>query len=162
MIRTMLDSDDLAALGHVTPLIATYADLFATHAELAGFLAAHPGQQAVFIDRGLGDPLGIASVLDIESGAHQPGDLPGWWDRQHGRGVDYLTAYSDRELLPVVIQAAGRRHVFHWVATLDGTVVIAGFAPLAAPAVVQIAGESLLGVHADLSLVLEDQWHPQP
>ena len=162
MIRTMLDSDDLAALGHVTPLIATYADLFPTHNLLAGFLAAHPGQQAVFIDRALGDRLGIASVLDIEAGADGPAALPGWYDRQHGRGIRYLTAYSDRSTLPAVIQAGGRRHVYHWVATLDGTMVIAGFAPLAAPAVVQCLGEAQLGVHADLSLVLEDQWHPQP
>ena len=160
MIRAMLDSDDLAALGHVTPLIATYADLFPTHAALHGFLASHPGQQVVLIDRALGDPLGVASVLDIEAHADGVGKLPGWYDRQHGRGIHYLTAYCDRSTLPAVIQAGGHRHVYHWVATLDGTVVIGGFAPLAAPAAVQCLGEAQLGVHADLSLVLEDQWHP--
>ena len=160
MIRTMLDSDDLAALGHVTPLIATYADLFKTHAELEALKAAHPGQQVVLIDRARGDDLGVASVLDIEAGAEGPAALPKWYDRQHGRGIRYLTAYCDRHMLAAVIQAGGHRHVYHWVATLDGTLVIAGFAPLAAPAVVQCLGEAQLGVHADLSLVLEDQWHP--
>lgn len=82
-VRVMLDSDDLAAIpAGVAPLIATYADLFATLTALHEFEQAHPASQVVLIDRALGDPLGLASIADVESGALSRDQLPGWFDKK--------------------------------------------------------------------------------
>jgi hypothetical protein len=162
MMRVMLDTDQpwqLTNTGIRAGLLATYADLI-TQTKLAVLEKDWP--RVVLIDRGLGDPLGKASVIDIERGTHGPADAPGWYDRQKRAGIRYLTVYCNRATLPAVNAAMGHRAYFRWIATLDGTAHIGGFTPGLGPAAVQTLGAAALGFHADLSLVLEPHWHPAP
>lgn len=159
MMRVMLDSDRIdiiLALNGTAPLLATYSDLVPHPDQLQAKLTH---SKLVLIDRGLGDPSGLASVYDIEGGADTPGGFPGWYDKQNAKGIADLTAYVNRSNLDQVDKDAGNRNFFRWVSTLDGTCSIAGFPHLRAPAAVQVLGEAHLGVHADLSLVYEDQWN---
>ena len=157
MIRFMEDSDKLTALTGHSELLATYADLI--H-DRQTFEAQFPHSAVIYIDRGLGDPGNIASVFDVEAKAHIPGQAPGWFDRKHASGVEYLTIYCNRSNIAAVNKAMERRNFYRWVATLDGTTALTGFDPLHAPAAVQCLSSKMLGVHADGSLVLEDSWHP--
>ena len=159
MIRVMLDSDVLADLDGHAELLATYSDLIHNAADLEALKARHPDSEIVLIDRGTGDPTGEATVIDIETGAFGVDHVPGWVREKKIAGKKYLTGYCDRDNLPGV-QAIEGQGIWHWVATDDGTCHIQGFRPLHGPAVVQILGEGALGVHADLSLVFEDGWHP--
>jgi|SRR5215831_14964453 len=164
MIRVMLDTDDSAQLT-ATPIraaiLATYADQVD-----AGVLAdlKRSWPQVVLIDRGMGDPLGRASVIDVEKGARLPGDVPAWISHQRARGIKYLTVYANRSTMPSVdsVMAGHGAGFYRWYATDDGTAHIAGYRPGLTPAAVQIAGADSLGFHADLSLAFEDQWHPAP
>lgn len=159
IIRTALDSDQLDVFGHPVDFVFTYSDL--VH-DAATFEAQHKGKQVVYIDRKLGDPGDKASIIDVEFGAYQPHEVPEWYDRKAAAKVPYLTHYSDRNDLPAIHAAIGSRHMWRWVATLDGTIGIAGFVPLQGPDIVQIANQNMLGFHADFNLVLSPSWHPAP
>lgn len=159
MIRTMLDSDQPAAFVNSADFLAVYTDAVP---DIAPLQAQHQHSTILLIDRGLGDPGTRATLADVEPGALTIADIPHWYDERHAAGHQYLTIYSDRNDLPAIMVALAGRPAFHWVATLDGTVHIAGFPPLQGPALVQCLGEAQLGVHADLSLVLRDDWHPVP
>ncbi len=159
MIRTMIDSDKVDALGQHTHIVATYSDL--VH-DFDAYRKAHPHQRALLIDRGIGDPTGEATIMDIEPHAMKAADVPGWFDRKHAAGKEFLTAYSDRNDYPAIVHAAGARKLWHWIATLDGTMHIDGFTPLHGPAAVQILGASQTGLSVDFSVVLEDAWNPAP
>jgi hypothetical protein len=156
-IRFMLDTDNLADLTEHAELLATYADLVPDfHAEQRKY----PRSILILIDRGLGDPSGMASVFDIERGADTVSAAVARYDVQAAKGIKYLTAYHDRADTDTVRAAFGTRKPYHWIATLDGTATITGFKPLHEPAAIQCFGAALLGYHADGSLVLEDTWHP--
>lgn len=159
MIRVMADSDDFASLPHNVPIIGTYADLITSQAALDTLRAGHPGQELVFFDRGLGDPLGLATIIDVETGSHSVPDVPGWLDRKTLQGALNLTVYSDREQVNAIDHVLGDRRPYRMVATLDGTLFIGGYQALGQPAIVQFASSQLAGVHADISLVYEDGWH---
>lgn len=159
MIRTALDSDSLLAFGIQVDFALTYSDLVT---DPAGFEAEHPRKQVVYIDRGNGDPGNKASIIDVETGAHRIADIAPWYDHKAAAHVAYLTFYVNRSNLLAAEAAVGGRHMFRWLATLDGTIVIPGFTPLVGPDLVQIAGASATGVHADFSLVLNPGWHPSP
>ncbi len=159
MIRLIFDSDQIGQLPR-DAMAATYSDLVPAMAELANYQAQFP-HGLVLIDRGLGDPTGAATVLDVESGAHRAGDAPGWYDRKRKAGHVSLTVYASRSTMPEVDAALGdTRHAWHWYATLDGTMHITGRQPGAGPAVVQFATAAMLGFHADCSVVWNDGWHP--
>jgi len=155
----MLDTDDLSKLTDTVPLLATYSDLVPDPAKLRATL---PGAQLILIDRHIGDPSGEASVLDIEPGADSVAELPGWLERKRAAGVEFLTSYSDRDTLPAIDALGDKGKCFRWVATLDGTSHIAGYTPLVSPAAIQTTGSTALDYHADLSLVFDGRWHPQP
>ena len=163
MIRVMLDSDQLASLpSGMVPLLSTYSDLIPDLAALAALQRQHPGSEIILIDRGTGDPTGLASVADVEPGALTVAGLPAWFARKTAAKIDDLTVYSDRadlDAIDAVLKGTGHEGHWRWVATLDGTVDITGMPPLRRPAVVQILGSGQLGLHADLSLVLEPGWH---
>jgi hypothetical protein len=159
MIRTALDSDSLSAFGIQVDFALTYSDLVT---DPAAFEAEHPRKQVVYIDRGNGDPGNKASIIDVETGAHRIADIAPWYDHKTAAHVAYLTFYVNRSNMLAAEAAVGGRHMFRWVATLDGTIVIPGFTPLVGPDLVQIAGASATGIHADFSLVLNPGWHPSP
>lgn len=156
MLRVMLDSDrpDLADAG--AELFATYSDLIT---DQSAYEAKHPGVIIVYIDRKLGDPGGKASVIDIEPGAWDVAAAPKWCSDKIAAGVKDVTCYVDRAELAALDGALGTIDVYRWIATLDGTVDPAGFKPLHAPAAVQCLPAADLGIHADLSIVIEPQWH---
>ena len=163
MIRVMLDTDVLADLDGHFEILATYTDLIPDMAALDRLRAEFPDSTVILIDRALGDPTGQATIADVEPGAMMIDQLPGWVSEKRAAkpaGWEYLTAYSDRNDLPA-IKAIQHEGLWHWVATLDGTAVISGYTPMHAPAAIQILGESQIGIHGDLSLVLEDAWHPR-
>lgn len=159
MIRTAIDSDRLdiiMACNGLAPILLTYSDLVPVFEVLQSKLTH---SKLVLIDRGLGDPSGQASVADIETGLMKPADFPGWLDKKHAAGIDDLTSYCNRSTLPEVDNAAAGKTFYRWVATLDGTCSISGFPSLRGPAAVQILPAASVGIHADLSLVFEDQWN---
>lgn len=157
MIRFMIDTDQLAALTGHAELLATYADLVT---DLPAFQARYPHSEIILIDRGIGDPTGMASVFDIEQGAL---DLPAaraHYEAQASKGIRFLTVYHDRAIADEVKAAFAPHMPYHWYATLDGTAHIAGYVPLEGPVAVQCLSSADLGYHADGSLVFEDSWHP--
>jgi hypothetical protein len=160
MARIMFDSDVIADLPR-NSLAATYSDLIPNKARLTKLRAEFP-HGLVLIDRGLGNPTGQASVADVETGALTVADFPDWYDDKTGAGIQFVTAYVNRSTLPALDAVLGNRHPYRWVATLDGTMHIAGFRPGHNPAAVQFASEQMLGFHADGSVVWQDGWHPEP
>lgn len=165
--RIMYDTDQPASLTATkvrAELLATYADLFSdsppSRALLAELRAAWP--VIVFIDRGMGDPLELATVIDVERGTHRPADAPAWYDRRHAAGARDLTVYANRSSLGAVDAAMGGRAHFRWIATLDGTAHVPPFPAGVAPAAIQILGAAALGFHADMSIVFEPWWNPTP
>ena len=149
----LLDTDQPSLLGTLDfgyARLATYADLMtpAIRDTFAGRLIA--------IDRGQGDPLRLATVADIESGlltVQEGADKIREWNAEHRA---YPTAYHDRAIWAEVEAAlAGVPH-HTWVSTLDLTLLPDG----KRPDVVQFAGETAIGFHADMSVVWNDGWCP--
>jgi hypothetical protein len=159
MLRTALDSDNLAAFTPHTDFILTYSDLVL---DAAVFEAAHRGQQVAYIDRGMGDPGNKASIIDIETGTHTVAELAPWHDFKAAHKVQYLTWYASRDKIDSINAALGGRRMYRWVATLDGTLAIPGFQPLVGPDLVQLLPADKIGVHADFSIVLSPTWRPAP
>jgi len=157
MIRLAIDSDVLPGVAGRFPLIFTYSDLVPDY---AAFAARYPSSEVVLIDRGLGDPTGLASVIDVETGARAPQDIPGWVRDKTSRDIRWLMVYCNRSNLDACRAAVRDRSVYWWVATLDGTLAIPPSMPLAGPTMVQFAGENLTGVHCDVSLVLDEHYRP--
>lgn len=153
MVDVMFDSDQpdvllMPALAGCR--VATYADL------LTPSLVKQFGPRLIAIDRRLGDPLGMATVVDIE---------PGAWDIAAGvaRVKQFLAerrpgpaAYHDRNDWPAISAGLTGTAARHWVATLDGIASPDG----QHPAAVQIEGATAVGFHADLSIVWDTTWHP--
>lgn len=151
MPRLLLDSDQLSVLTGPDCAgcqIATYADL------VTPGLVELAGGRLVVIDRGQGDPLGRATVADIEPGvlSVEAGVvLIRQWLAEGRQGV---TAYHDRSLDTQVTGALGNTECFRWISTLDGT--MRPDVPRAD--VVQFAGAGELGFHADASIVWNPAW----
>lgn len=155
MTRLIIDSDDPAVLvlpEHAGMLVATYADLLTPSliAQLSPFL--------VVIDRGLGDPFGLATVADIEPGADSVANGAAKVRKWAQEGRPYPTAYHDRAIWGEVTTALAGVTYWSWVATLDGTLLPDG----RRTDVVQFADDKVTGFHADLSIVWNDHWHPTP
>ena len=73
-------------------------------------------------------PQSAGDVLDIETGCAAPADVSGWLDRYNRPVFMVPTLYVNRANWDAVRQAVGSRPVDYWVATLDGTQVVAGAA----------------------------------
>lgn len=151
----MFDSDDVVVLASpefAGCRIATYADLVNPK-----IYAAAEGRMKV-IDRGLGDPHGLATIADIEPGCLTVDAGTARIRQWLSEGRSQPTAYHDRaEWAEVEAKLAGVSY-FTWVATLDGTASPDG----RRPDVVQILDASKVGLHADMSIVWNDRWHPLP
>lgn len=158
MTRLMFDSDIIADLPR-NALAATYSDLIPDQPALTKLRAQFP-HGLLLIDRH-GDPTGTAVILDVETGLHAPADIPAWLDRKKAQGITG-TIYCNRSQLAACDAAAGTRPHYRWIATLDGTLHIAGFKPGHTPAAVQFATSQMLGFHCDGSVVWQDDWHPEP
>lgn len=153
-IRLMCDSDNLSDLID-TPLIATYADLIRDNSDYADLESRFPESRLLFIDRAEGDPLGIASIADFESGTFTPAQLRSWLAASHDLHKPYPTIYSDLDNVPAVKAAVGDLAYWHWIAWYGHVVV-----PAYPYAVVQAFNGAATGLHLDLSVVHNDAWHP--
>ena len=151
MPQFLFDSDDPAVL--MDPMfndsrVATYADL------LTPEIVAHFGARLAVIDRGHGDPLNKAHIVDCESGAdtlQQSADKLHQWTAE---GRPYVTAYANRSTQPQLKALLGTLEPFWWVATLDGTMNVGDNYT----ALVQFAGEAAIGKHVDVSIVYHTGW----
>jgi hypothetical protein len=150
----MFDSDEPALLGTIQFLparVATYADL------LTPAIVTQFGSRLAVIDRGLGDPMKRAHIVDIEQGAHTVASGSAAIKAWHTEGRQFLTVYVNRDNWDAVLAACLPVHPYSWVATLDGTLNPNG----RFPHLTQFASESALGLHADVSVVWDEGWLPQ-
>lgn len=159
MIRTLFDSTDLTAIPLTVDspytLIGSYCNgRYAV--SLADAVARFPTSQHVRINV-TGDP-SLGNCLDVETGDATPADIDPWAAGRRAAGIGNLAVYCNRGNLAAVL-GTSHEPVFHWVATLDGTLVIPAYLPMRQPTAVQFAPASVTGIHADLSLVFEDGWH---
>lgn len=155
MPALMFDSDQPAVLlgsQCAGARILSYADLATPQLVAAG------GGRLGWIDRGLGDPMKVASIADIEPGALSVTAGTARALQWLAEGRPYPTVYHDRNDAAAVSLALGTHPVHRWVATLDGTM---RFGQVPADAV-QFAGATVLGFHADASVVWNDDWRPLP
>ena len=147
----MFDSDDPAVLE--LPIfndsrVATYADL------LTPQIVAKFGRRLAVIDRGHGDPMNRAHIVDVERGVlsiEQGAAKVKTWVAEHR---PYVTAYVNRSNRPAMKAALGSIDPFWWEATLDGTMNVQD----SYTAMVQFAGESAIGLHVDVSIVYHTGW----
>lgn len=155
-IRWAADSQNLAALEELAGIdfAMTYSDLFATHASVAAFRARMPGTQVLLGDRGLGDPTGLASWIDVERGARRPADVPGWLKEKRAHAVPGLTIYASLSAMSEVAAHAGETGWWRWYASWDAGLAVPGH-PLA---MLQFASDVMLGSDVDLSIIRQAGW----
>lgn len=161
MQRIGYDSDVIDDIPADAEVALTYSDLVPTRAELIKLEQRWP--VVVLIDRGTGDPTGLASVLDVERGAATVAQAPGWYDERVKAGIRWPTIYVNRANMAAVNAAMAGRMFYRWIATLDGTMRVAEhpaamvqFAPASA------AGQPGTGWHADATVIRQSGWHPAP
>lgn len=151
----MFDSDNPAVLADglfAGCRVATYADL------LTPAIVARFGVRLVVIDRGHGDPMNLAHVVDIESGADTVASGAEKIKQWNSEGRGHLAVYVNRSTLAAVLSACLPVRPYQWLATLDGTLDPNGGWPTA----VQFAGEAAIGKHVDVSIVYDETWVPVP
>ena len=102
---------------------------------------------------------GGAFWLDVERGDSTPGHVAAWLDARAASGAGPGGIYCDRSALPAVEDAAGSRDHWLWVATLDGTADVTLPGGCGRLAAVQDYPASMVGLDADLSIVVDrDYW----
>lgn len=159
MIRFACDSDSLADLAP-TPLIFTYADLIRSAAEYSALTTRFPRSVVKLIDRGLGDPAGLAAtaMADDETGALTSAQAGARIRAWLAEGRQFVTGYANRSTMPSLeAELAGVTGWWRWFATLDGTMRIPGHPD----AMVQFAGAQVTGGRFDLSVVWNGAYHPE-
>ena len=157
--RIMFDSIDPSAIPADAELVAGYVDGPVSQWPSSAW-TMFPKAQLVRINV-TGDPAHGGDALDVERFDATPDHAPVWFDARGGDAAG-LTIYCNRDTLPAVEKAMGKRKYFRWIATLDGTMHIDGYPPMHGPAAVQFAGAAMLGINADMSLVMSDYFHPAP
>lgn len=154
MWRMMCDSDNPADL-LPTELAATYTDVITTQAQWLELRARLPRTKILLIDRALGDPLGLATIADVEahavSGASLRAKITGWINDRR----PYPTAYHDLSRAAEISRdLAGVAH-WRWLAW-PGHLEAGGHHPAA----VQFEWSTTLDRHVDLSVVHDPGWNP--
>jgi hypothetical protein len=150
----MFDSDQPDVLGSIQLVparVATYADL------LMPEIVTRFGSRLAVIDRGLGDPMQKAHIVDIESVAYTVESGAALIKEWVKKGRLFPTVYVNRDNWAAVMQACLPVKPYEWVATLDGSLQPNG----RFPHLTQFAGEQALGLHADVSVVWDEGWLPQ-
>jgi hypothetical protein len=153
MTSLMFDSDDPSVLMNNLLngcRVATYADLLS--AELVSQFAG----RLIVIDRGHGDPMNLAHVVDIESGAYSVDTGAAKIQQWNKEGRGHIAAYVDRADWNAVLTLCLPVKPYMWIATLDGTLDPSGKWPTA----VQFNGASTIGIHVDVSIVYDETWVP--
>lgn len=153
-VRLMCDSDTPAALLD-TDVVATYADLVHDEQELAALRLRFTGN-VVLIDRGLGDPLGRAVIVDIERGARTLTDLPGWFAARDPANLGHLMVYGSQATLNAAEGVLRGRDWWRWFADWGVGLSMPGHPDAA----IQFASGNMLGARVDLSLIHNPRWQP--
>jgi hypothetical protein len=154
--RLACDSDNVSALVQ-TPLVFTYADLFRTEQELQNLKARFPLSRVKLIHRGLGDPLGKATIVDIEHGALTMKQGEQFMRQWVAEKRPFPTAYFNRSEMSAIDSALkDLKGWWRWIATLDGTMRV----PQHPNAMVQFANAAMAGTHVDMSIVYWPQYEP--
>lgn len=149
----MFDSDDPEVLKD--PMfnenrVCTYADLLTP--ELVAFFGPRLG----VIDRGHGDPLNRAHIVDVETGALTVEQGAETMKKWLSEGRQYVTGYVNRSNRTSLAELMPTSGWTLWVATLDGTMdVNDGYTGM-----VQFAPETTIGKHVDVSIVFHEWWLP--
>lgn len=156
MWRLMCDSDQAADLVEC-PFVTAYADKITTPAACAALEARFPRSKVLYIDRGLGDPLDLATIGDFEPGALTKADARPWVKARLAAGKRFTTAYSDQDWLPDLITALDGLPYWHWIAD-PGALTVPGHPA----ATVQVMFAPPKGPHIDLSVVKNDAYWPAP
>lgn len=110
----MYDSVDPGAIPGNAALVAAYVDGFGGYASACVRFGT---KKVVSISIGDND----ADVADVENGAMSPGDLPGWIDRQHARGLKRPGVYMAESNWGECRSEVGGRAVSYWVADWRGS-----------------------------------------
>ena len=129
-----------------------------------GQLAAHPRRAMVDV---FGDAWSAASVLQVDGTpaevAHLTALAPEWCHNRNTFRPDTATVYcnhSQLAALEAAFRAAGDPDPWVILATLDGTACLdqvpGGWGRLAG---VQAWGADLLGFHADVTLIVSEDWY---
>lgn len=138
-----------------TEFAATYADLFHLEGQVDELRRRLPGTTVLFYDRGAGDPLGLATLIDCEAGALTPGQARWKAEAMHGAGRRYVTVYH--QLGQLEEMEAALAGIEHWN-------IIAAWGQLLIPshpwASVQCVAGAYLGDGPDLTVVKDPAWHP--
>lgn len=153
MASLMFDSDNPAVLADAKFAgcrVATYADL------LTPELVAQFAGRLVVIDRGHGDPMNLAHVADIESGAFTVETGAAKIKEWNSEGRGHVAGYCSRSDWSAVLAACLPVKPYMWLATLDGTLDPDGQYPSA----VQFDGEAAIGLHVDVSAIWDENWVP--
>lgn len=139
--------DELADAMFEGNLVATYADLItpAVAEQFAGRLFS--------IDRGQGDPLVRAQVVDFRSGGYTIADGLERLYQFIGEHRPYVTAYVDREKWREVRSRCHGIEPLWWVVSPGGVLNPDG----RYPAMVQFAGEFQIGRRVQVSLVYDER-----
>jgi hypothetical protein len=157
-IRLACDSNNPDALIE-TDIVLTYSDLIPHEGAHQELKARFPRSVVELIDRGLGDPTGRATILDVERGARSPSQAPGWFDDKHQAGLRWLTVYASLVTMRQVDTAMGKRTGWwRWFAYWGNGLVVPGHDHAA----IQFASDKMLGARVDLSLFPNPAWHPTP
>lgn len=149
----MFDSDDPQVLKDPmfnNQRVATYADL------LTPELVAYFGSRLAVIDRGHGDPLNRAHIVDVETGALSIPEGAAKMKTWAAEGRQFVTGYVNRGNRDELSAEVGAIKHSLWVATLDGTMDVGD----SYTAMVQFAGEAAIGKHVDVSILFHDWWLP--
>lgn len=160
MIRVMFDSTNIS---DIPPYVDSPYTLIATYCNGIGYVslkdvaARFPKSRLPRINV-TGDPSQGGDVLDVENGDATVADIDPWVTARQTAGAGNLAVYCNRSNLSAVL--ASRTRFYVWVATLDGTLHIAGYTPLQGPAAIQFAPAPAIGLNVDASLVFNDNWHP--
>jgi hypothetical protein len=128
LARFAVDSDRLESL-FAADFVRTYADLVHTEAELTQLQQRFPDSAVELIDRGLGDPLGRATIQDVEPGALTAAQAAENIRANQARHIRWNVVYSDRSDLEEVNRACEGLHYYHWVA-VPGSLVLPGYSQI--------------------------------
>jgi hypothetical protein len=152
----MCDSDQPSAL-LPTPVRATYADLFTSHDQLIEERARHAGSTLILGNRGLGDPLGVATWADYERGALTRESLRRAVEEMHADLRGFVTVYHSADRATEVVHTLDGLTYWQWVAGW-GNLDLRG----SGHAVHQFLPYTALNVRCDLSVIRSPAWHPAP
>ena len=97
-------------------------------------------------------------ILDVEHGAADPSQCPGWADRFHRAGRRRPTLYCNRSTIEAVRRAMGSRPFDWWAATLDGTRFLPGAVAVQYCGAADSNDPCRTGGHYDESVILDPAW----